>query len=72
MAENTSTQSYLDQIVARTRRDVAERKTSVPEAELRALIAARPPPSALADALVRGAPLAVLAEFKKVRCVVAS
>mmetsp|Transcript_13666 Transcript_13666/g.31974 ORF Transcript_13666/g.31974 Transcript_13666/m.31974 type:complete len:545 (+) Transcript_13666:31-1665(+) len=65
VAHGERTESYLDQIVARTRLDVAERKTSVPEAELRALIAARPPLSALSEALVRGAPLAVLAEFKK-------
>jgi anthranilate synthase/indole-3-glycerol phosphate synthase/phosphoribosylanthranilate isomerase len=59
------TPSYLDQIVARTRLDVAEAKRAVPEADLRAAIAAQPPPTSLAAALARGAPLAVLAEFKK-------
>lgn len=60
-----SSMSYLDQIVARTRIDVAEAKARVPEAELRELIAARPPPTPLAEAVQRGSPLAVLAEFKK-------
>ncbi|KAG8459264.1 hypothetical protein KFE25_014109 [Diacronema lutheri] len=57
--------SYLDKIVAQTRLDVAAAKAKIPEAELRRLIAARPLPAPLADALRRGAPLAVLAEFKK-------
>lgn len=62
---STTTMSYLEKIVAQTRIDVAEAKTKVPEAELRKLIAARPPPTPLSEAIQRGAPLAVLAEFKK-------
>jgi indole-3-glycerol phosphate synthase len=55
----------LDDILARTRADLAARKQLRPVAELEAAAAARPPVRSLARALRRPGQLACIAEFKR-------
>ncbi|HEY5090581.1 MAG TPA: indole-3-glycerol phosphate synthase TrpC, partial [Polyangia bacterium] len=55
----------LDDILARTRADVATRKTASPLADLETAAAARPPVRSLARALRRPDQIACIAEFKR-------
>lgn len=68
----SSTMSYLDKIVAQRKRDVADAKRSVDEATLRRTLGERGlPVGDFVASIGLGAPLAVLAEFKRAspRCV---
>jgi indole-3-glycerol phosphate synthase / phosphoribosylanthranilate isomerase len=60
-------ESFLERIVAVTRRDLEERKARVPLDELRARAAAAPPPRKFAEALrpVRMDPARLIAEVKR-------
>jgi indole-3-glycerol phosphate synthase len=58
--------SFLDQILARKRAEVDERRTALPERELRARAAEAPPPRPFDAALSpRGGPVRIVAEVKR-------
>ena len=61
------TESFLDQIVAATRADLAERQARVPLEELRAQVALAPAPRPFAEALrpMAGGPARLIAEIKR-------
>ena len=58
--------SFLDQILARKRAEVEQRRAAVPDRELEARAAAAPPPRPFEAALsARGGPIRIIAEVKR-------
>ena len=61
----TVLEDILVEIVANTRRELAERKEKVPLSELEAALNDRPPAQDFAASLIERKPVAVIAEVKK-------